>query len=98
MKKFFDTEKKVKKILENYPATRSDDWFLFITYWHLNAPEGVCYMEYYHHPWKYNAPSYKHIERCRRKVQSKYPDLKNIESAAARFEESMKYENYAING
>ena len=48
MRKFFDTEKKVKKILENYPATRSDDWFLFITYWHLNAPVGVSYMEYYH--------------------------------------------------
>ena len=55
MKKFFDTEKKVKEILEKYPATRSDDWFLLMTFWHLHAPE-------------------------------------------ARFEETMKYENYAING
>ena len=98
MRKFFDTEKKVKEILEKYPATRSDDWFLLMTFWHLYAPEGVCYMEYYHHPWKYNAPSYKHIERCRRKIQEKCPQLKTKEVAEARFEESMKYENYAING
>ncbi len=98
MKKFFDTEKKVKEILEKYPATRKDDWFLLMTYWHLHAPAGVNYVEYYHHPWKYNAPSYKNIERCRRKLQSKYPELKDESTADARFEETMKYEQYAING
>ena len=98
MKKFFDTEKKVKEILEKYPATRKDDWFLLMTYWHLHAPAGVNYVEYYHHPWKHNAPSYKNIERCRRKLQSKYPELKDKPTADARFEETMKYEQYAING
>lgn len=98
MKKFFDTEKKVKEILEKYPATRSDDWFLLMTFWHLHAPEGIDYVEYYHHPWKYGAPSYKNIERCRRKVQEKWPQLKEKETAEARLEETMKYENYAIGG
>ena len=98
MKKFFDTEKKVKEILEKYPATRKDDWFLLMTYWHLHAPCGISYVEYYHHPWKYNAPSYKNVERCRRKLQSKYPELKDESTADARFEETMKYEQYAING
>ena len=98
MKKFFDTEKKVKSILEKYPATRKDDWFLLMTYWHLYAPAGISYMEYYHHAWKYNAPSYKNIERCRRKIQEKYPELKDEKTSDARFEESMKYEQYALNG
>ena len=98
MKKFYGTEKKVKEILEKYPATRSDYWFLLITYWHLYAPAGIIYVEYYHHPWKYNAPSYKHIERCRRRIQARCPELKEKKCAEARFEESMKYENYAING
>lgn len=98
MKKFFDTEKKVKKILESYPATRSDDWFLLMTYWHLYAPVEIGYVEYYHHPWKYNAPSHKYIERCRRKIQARCPEFKGKKCAEARFEESMKYENYAIGG
>lgn len=98
MKKFFDTENVVKKILVDIPITRNNDWFLFITYWKLKAPEGVNFQDYFNTPWRYGAPSYKHIERCRRKLQSKFPELRDNETAEARFEESMKYENYAING
>ena len=96
MRIFFDTEKRVKGILEQVSATRSDDWFLLVTYWHRYAPEGVSLMDFYRTPWKYKAPTHTCIERCRRKVQEKYPELKDEEAAKARKEERLKYEEYAI--
>ena len=43
-------------------------------------------------------PSFESITRARRKVQERYPDLKDTETAEARFEKTTEYVQYAIGG
>lgn len=57
----------------------------------LNIPYGVVL-------WNYrmlNKPNSKSIERCRRRVQAKYPELKEIDTEKARAEEEERYRLYA---
>lgn len=97
MRKFFMAESVVKEILEDIKIARTDDNFLYITYWQKTAPE-VSFIEFFKSPGIYGGLTYKTIERARRKLQNKYPELRDSKCADARFEESMKYEQYAING
>ena len=91
------TEKEVRKILEEYPITRTDDNLLFIAYWMKKAPE-VSFIDFWKSPQLYGAVAYKSVERCRRKVQSKHPELKEKVTAEAREQAEMDYINYAIGG
>ena len=97
LKELFKTEKEVEKILEELPITRKDDNLLYIEYWRRKATD-VSFIDFFAKPRKYGGKAYKSVERCRRKIQEKRPELKDAETAAARLEETMKYENYAING
>lgn len=96
MKKFFMAENAVKEILENVWIARTDDNFLYITYWQKTAPE-VSFIEFFKSPGRYGGLAYKTIERARRKLQNKYPELRDSKCACARFEETIKYEKYAID-
>ena len=96
MKKISETEKKIKRILETVPITRKDDNMLYITYWKLVAPD-VSFINFFKTPSKYGGATFKRVERCRRKLQARYEELREKESANARFEESLKYEQYVLD-
>lgn len=97
MKKFSETEEKVKKLLEDIPDTRKSDEDLFDKYWQSIAPQ-VDFRTFFLNPKRYGGTKYKCVERVRRRVQAKHPELKDAKTAEARLEESMNYEEYAING
>ena len=46
----------------------------------------------------YRLPYFESIRRTRQKIQAKRPELKDITTAIARFEEQNEYERYAIGG
>lgn len=97
MKKLIKLQKDIYEILSEIPITRTDDHLLYVSYWRKKRPE-VPFMEFWKNYKRYKASGFAAVERCRRKLQSRFPELKDKETAEARFEETMKYENYAING
>lgn len=92
----YRTEREVEKILEDVPTTRSSDNLLFIAYWIRKAPN-ISFIDFWTNPKLYKASSYKTVERCRRKVQARRPELRDPKVADARLEKTLEYENYAIN-
>lgn len=97
MKKLFELQHEIYEILKEIPITRTDDHLLYVSYWRKKRPD-VSFIDFWQNYKKYKASGFAGVERCRRKLQERYPELKDIETAEARFEETMKYENYAING
>ena len=95
--KLLATEKLVRKILEEYPITRTDDSLLYIAYWMKISPE-TSFIDFWKSPRIYGGIEYKSVERCRRKVQSRHPELKEKTTAEAREEAEMDYIEYAIGG
>lgn len=92
----YKTEREVEKLLEDVPTTRSSDNLLFIAYWMKKAPN-VSFIDFWKEPKLYKASSYKTVERCRRKIQARRPELRDSEVADARLEKTLEYENYAVN-
>ena len=95
--KLMQLEPIVHEILKNNPITRTDDQLLYIAYWHKMMPE-ISFLDFCKNYKKYKMSNMESVGRCRRKIQEKYPELKNIEVAEARLEETMEYMQYAING
>lgn len=95
MRKFYDTEKIVKKILEDLPIMRSNDNLLYVRYWQLTAPD-VNFIDFFMKPSKYNGATFKHVERCRRKLQSKYSELQSAKAMELRYEEETKFKKYGL--
>lgn len=92
----------VKKVLEEYPDTRNDDDILiFRVYKEINEDAMIreLFCEILLNRKKYNLPSYKSIERCRRKLQATYEHLQAEEKVKdIRLNETSDYINYAIDG
>ena len=98
MGKLKNTTKLVKKILEEVPETRNRDNTL---YYHvcketesvvLGMPFGMVLMNMEN----FKIPSFKSVERCRRKVQELHPELAPPEKVEVLRElEEEKYMNYA---
>ena len=101
MNKLFKVEDIVKKVLEEYPDSRSsDDILIFRVYKEINEDAMVreLFCEVLLNRKQYNLPSYKSIERCRRKIFTKHPELKPSEEVQkARKEEEVIYREYASN-
>ena len=95
MKKFFETEKTVKKILKDLPITRGNDNLLYIRYWQKVAPN-VSFIDFFREPNKYDGATYKRVERCRRKLQEKFPELKSVKVAEFRFEQEIEFKQYGL--
>jgi hypothetical protein len=95
MRKFYDAEKVVKKILKDLPITRGSDNLLYIRYWQIVAPE-VSFIDFFKEPSKYNGATFKHIERCRRRIQEKHPELKSVKVAEFRFEQETEFKQYGL--
>lgn len=97
MKKLIKLENEIYEILKEIPITRTDDHLLYVSYWRKKKPD-VSFVDFWQNYKKYKASGFAGVERCRRKLQERYPELKDKETAEARFEETMEYESYAIGG
>lgn len=99
MAKLKTMEKVVLQVLEESPAARGDDYVLMWLVISKLNPE-LCDIPFsqvlYYHT-ELGLPNFKTIERCRRKLQEKYPQLKAPETAKKRREEEQIYRDYAIN-
>ena len=93
----YKTEKEVEQILEEVETTRTSDNLLFVAYWMKKAPH-VSFIDFWKEPRRYGAASYKTVERCRRAVQARRPELKDSHVAELREEAEMDYYQYGIGG
>lgn len=94
MAKISVIETRVKEMLENSPATRENDNLLYVTYleeYHYIDFNRETFANYE----RYGLPSFKSIERVRRKIQNeegKYKASACIEEG--RNETKKQFENY----
>ena len=98
MNELTNIEKLVKKILFDYEDTRSsDDVLIFRVYKEINesAMTRELFCEVLLNRKKYNLPSYKSIERARRKVYEKYPYLKPERVTKLRKNKEEEYKEYS---
>lgn len=93
LKQYHDAEKAVEDILEHEPDTRKSDNKLFLRYYELLNP-GVDFRTYFLNPKKYQGFSYKTLERARRKIQARRPELKDSTVAEYRFDKEQVYFEY----
>lgn len=102
MERFFKTEDLVKKVLIEFPDSRNnDDILIFRVYKELNEEAVIreLFCEIMLNRKEYGLPSYKTIERCRRKLVNQYPELaptKDVQKL--RDKEEMNYFDYAVGG
>lgn len=93
LKQYHDAERAVEDILEHEPDTRKSDNKLFLRYYELLNP-GVDFKTYFLNPKKYQGFSYKTLERARRKIQARRPELKDSTVVEYRFEQEQVYFEY----
>lgn len=97
MPKFQSMEKIVSEVLEGNLQARKDDYVLMLCVCEkicpeiLNYPFWVVMKNHYTN----KLPNFKTVERCRRKLQGKYPDLVSSETAKNRRKEEEQYREYA---
>ena len=89
----------VKDILETDELARRDDCYLILKVVERTHPTeiGKTFAEVMFNA-KRNKINFESIRRCRQKIQERYPELKDIKTAEARFEEQSEYQRFAING
>ena len=87
----------VYELLKEKPITRTDDQLLYIAYWSKTRPD-VSFIDFFKNYKHYKAKSYKSLERARRKVQAKYPELAEPYVQEKRYELEKEYEEYALKG
>lgn len=89
----------VKEILEKDELARKDDNYLILRVVQIMHPEeaGKAFIDVMFNA-KKNKINFESIRRCRQKVQQEHPELKDKETAEARFEEQSEYQRFAING
>lgn len=100
MTNLYKLEGLVKKILEEYPDSRSsNDILIFRVYKELN--EDAVIRELFLHIMlnrkNYGFPPFESIVRARRKVFEKYPYLKPKKITELRKEKEQEYKEYASN-
>ena len=99
MNKLLKTTQLVQFILENCPETRNDDGLLYVTACKAVNPSidmfpfGTVFANHK----TYGLPSFKSVERARRKIQRENPELAaKKEVAEARTEQEGKFRAYAL--
>lgn len=90
------TEDLIEKILERYSGTRKSDHKLYRAYHAILFKQGkvkVSFTDFFTEPEKYNASNFATVERCRRKIQERRPELKDNKTAAMReYKQEVFYE------
>ena len=93
LKKKQYAEKIVEDILEIEPATRKSDNKLYTRYYELlNLP--TDFKTFFNNPKQFKAYDFKTIERARRKIQARRPELKDSTVAEYRFDQQQVYFEY----
>ena len=92
--KIKNIEPKVKKILENYPATRDSDDLLMLKFCEMMGCDvNRSYITMLLDP---TTPKRDTVTRCRRKLQERYKDLRGTRRMAIkRAELEEEYKEYA---
>lgn len=87
----------VLEILENKPISRTDD---FILYGFVLKKFGISLdltlRKFFTTHRQLNAPSFKSVERCRRKITAFREDLKEAKTAVARDDKQEEYKLYNL--
>ncbi|MGX8834328.1 hypothetical protein ACWG0P_08940 [Amedibacillus sp. YH-ame6] len=97
--KFDSTEALVLSVLENYPFTRNSDQILECVIVEQMGFGEYSFSEIMMRRRELGIPKFSTIERVRRKLQSKYPNLKANEVVTqARMDLQAEYKQYAKNG
>lgn len=97
--RLINIESITKKILEEDELARKDDCYLILRVVQLMYPNDACKsFETVMRNAKYNGISFESITRARRKVQNKYPELKNREVSDLRNEEQVEYKQFSKEG
>lgn len=85
-------------VLERNKFTRKDDHMLYIEVCSDINPNCLDnFMEAFKYRKEFELPSFESVSRCRRKVQERYPDLKEYNVAEKRYDKQVDYIDYAIN-
>lgn len=87
----------VKRILEEQPATRSDDWLLTLEVWKEYAATDLSVDCMFKHHAELCVPSISSITRARRKVQRENPELVDAEARAIRKKHEREMRKYALD-
>ena len=87
---------RVKRLLESYPDTRSDDRILFARliesgYNTLTAEEIRVFSDIFTNSYKYGLPNFKSVVRLRADIQKNNPDLKDTEAVKIRKDREKQY-------
>lgn len=99
VEKLKNLESVVKPILEGNPQTRNDDYLLYaevIRRYNPKLLELSAFTFLLAHN-TLNLPNIKSIERVRRRVQEKYPELASEKAKKKRAEEQATYIQYATD-
>lgn len=86
----------IKPILEKYPQTREDDFLLYAEIIDQHNPEllGLSARAFLLGHNVFNVPNIKSVERARRKVQEKHPELASERAKRRRAIEQQAYVQY----
>ena len=97
MAKLYTIEAVVLEVLEECVQARSDDNCLMNGVCRKLCPDLLdCGLGFALWNWKrLGLPNWKSVERCRRKIQRKRPDLKFSVTAEIRAQEEAEYREYA---
>lgn len=94
--RLINIESLVKQILEEDTLAREDDCYLILQVVTKMYPKEACKtFEQVMRRAKHNGISFESVTRARRKVQKKYPELKNEIVADLRNEEQNEYKQFA---
>lgn len=85
----------IYEILKEIPITRTDDHLLYVAYWSKKRPD-VSFLDFFKNARRYKESGFAAVERCRRKLQERFPELKDAKTAKKRFELIQDYEEYAL--
>lgn len=86
----------VKRILEQKPETRADDWLLILEVWKEYTVTDISVECLFLHHVELGVPNFESIRRCRQKIQADNPHLVDAEAKAIRKAEEKEYRNYAL--
>jgi len=103
LKDLYTTEAVVKEILEQNVKARQDDMYLYYKYCEKQTNQTLA-------QWIFTKifidkefrraskiREYKSVERIRRKIQAKYPHLRDEKVAKMRYEQQDIYKDYAMH-
>ncbi|MBQ3285428.1 MAG: hypothetical protein IJH40_07285 [Ruminococcus sp.] len=93
----FKIESLVADILNDLPATRSDDYILYREVCNRICPQAgaLSLSTALERHKSLGMPSWETVSRCRRKIQERNPDLRDPATAKVRAEEEQQYKEYA---